>query len=412
MLLSNQKFTDMHPLGDKQGLCTGCAACAAACAEDSIVMVANSEGFYHPQIDFARCSHCGLCRQSCPVNQKVSPREQSPDACEGVFPRVFAAWHLDETICRESSSGGVFSALAHIFIAQKGVVVGAAFDERLVVRHILVDKDSELHRLRGSKYVQSEIGPDIYRSIREVLQTGRLVLFSGTPCQVAGLYAFLGKDYQNLCTGDIVCHGVPSPKVFYAYKIMMERRCGAKAKRVEFRRKDFGWKRFSVSISFDNGPEYLRVFKEDPFMLTFLRNISLRPSCHSCLFSCLPRVADITLGDFWGVGKHHPEWDNDRGTSLVLVNTEVGSKAFDACRNLLVVHQAELKEAIRANPCICGSVLAGELRGEFFNDLDSLSFEEVKKKYLSLPSYWLTVHGKVRGKFISVVNRLRQIFSN
>lgn len=293
-----------HLLGNKKEVCTGCAVCAATCASESITMQPDSEGFLHPAIDPATCTDCNLCRQSCPVSTDTTETDRYSGTYKLPAPNVFAAWQMNETTRRESSSGGVFSALAENILAKGGIVVGASFDDQFGVRHILVDAVTELHRLRGSKYVQSEISPDIYRKIHQVLKADRLVLFSGTPCQVAGVNAFLGKDYQNLFTCDIVCHGVPSPKVFASYKTVMERRHGAKATRIAFRRKDCGWKRFSVSLSFDNDTEYLRVFNIDPFMLGFLRNICLRPSCHSCCFSRLPRVADITLGDFWALASH------------------------------------------------------------------------------------------------------------
>jgi coenzyme F420-reducing hydrogenase beta subunit len=399
----------MNPLGVKQGTCTGCAACVAICPSDSITMQADVEGFQQPEINLPTCTDCDVCRQTCPVNQKAPSIEQNTEAGGEVFPKVFAAWHLNENIRRESSSGGIFTALAENILTKGGIVAGAAFDNKLEVRHILVDAVTALYRLRGSKYVQSEISPDIYRNIREVLKLDRLVLFSGTPCQVAGLYAFLGKDYQNLFTCDIVCHGVPSPKVFASYKTIMERQYGGKAKRIAFRRKDCGWKRFSVSMSFDNDTEYLRVFNADPFMLGFLRNICLRSSCHSCRFSRLPRVADITLGDFWGVGHYHPEWDDDSGTSLILVNTKKGSKAFDACRDVLVVHEADLNEAIRSNPCICGPVPAGVHRGEFFNDLNQIPFEIIIKKYMSLPPQIWRIAGSVKNRVYFGARKLIKI---
>jgi coenzyme F420-reducing hydrogenase beta subunit len=325
-------------------------------------------------------------------------------------PKVFAAWQLNETIRRESSSGGVFTALAESFLVKGGVVVGAAFDDQLVVRHILIEKVSEIHRLRGSKYVQSEVSPVLYRRIRNVLRAGCHVLFSGTPCQVTGLYAFLAKKYDNLCTCDLVCYGVPSPKVFDVYKTMLEHVYGAKGRSFAFRRKDCGWKRPSVSMSFDNQREYRCASSADPFMRGFFKNIYLRHTCHACRFSCLPRIADISLGDFWGVGDRHPEWDDDRGTSLILIQTEKGGKVLDACRNALVVHEAELKEAIRSNPYICSSVSEGKYRAAFFRDLDRRPFDKIITAYTSPQLCWRVVE-KIQLKVFPFIHKLRNAFS-
>jgi len=358
--------------------CCGCHACRTACPIGCIEMVADSEGFLYPQVNEQLCTDCGICKKVCPM--LLTPRQGEP-------PAAFAAWNRDAAVRAESSSGGVFSALMRQMLQQGGVVFGAGFDATMTLRHQSAQNEAEGRKFRGSKYLQSIIG-DSYQEVKTYLQQGRRVLFSGTPCQVAGLYAYLGKDDNNLLTCDLVCHGVPSPKVFAAYQAALERRRGAKVRRIAFRRKDCGWKRFSVALSFDNATEYRQVLTDDPFMLGFLRDTYLRPSCHACRFSRLPRVADISLGDFWGVGDHHPEWDDDQGTSLILVQTEKGQKAFDACRTALVVHKADLGVAIRSNPCICGSVPPGKNRSAFFNDLDRLPFEEVMKKYMSPPSPW------------------------
>lgn len=369
-------------------------------------MQPDTEGFLHPQIDPNTCTNCDLCRLICPANaDTTTPRRyDGPDKLPA--PKVFAAWQLDESIRRDSSSGGVFTALAENILSKGGIVAGAAFDDQLVVRNILVETQKELHRLRGSKYVQSEISPDLYWRLRELLKAGRPVLFTGTPCQVAGLHAFLGKDYQNLCTCDLVCHGVPSPKVFADYRAMMECQYGARPKRIAFRRKNCGWKRYSVSLSFDNDTEYRRVFNDDPFMTGFLQNTYLRPCCHTCTFSRLPRVADVTLGDFWGIGDHHPEWDDDKGTSLILVNTEAGSGAFNTCKDSLIVHDADLKDAIRSNPCICNQVPAGERRTAFFNDLDRLPFDKVLAKHTSVPPLWRRVAGKIQRLALALIQKV------
>lgn len=369
--------------------CCGCHACSTACPLGCIDMVADLEGFLYPQINDSICVDCGICEKVCPM---LIPPPQG-----GEPPTAFAAWHRDATIRAESSSGGVFSALMRLSLELDGVVVGAAFDGDLTLRHQSAQNEIESYKFRGSKYLQSVIG-DVYREVKDFLQQGRFVLFSGTPCQVAGLYSYLGEYDDNLLTCDLACHGVPSPKVFAAYKENLEHCHAAKVERIAFRRKDYGWKRFSVAMSFDNATEYRQDLTEDPFMLGFLRNTYLRPSCHCCHFSRLPRVADISLADFWGVGYHHPQWDDDKGTSLVLIQSEKGQQIFDTISDELVVHEADLDEAIRFNPCICGSVPPGENRQAFFRDLDLIPFEQMVRKYMATPS--------LCRKFIGIMRRL------
>lgn len=358
--------------------CCGCGACAAACNMKCIAMIQDTEGFLYPLTDENCCIECGACKKVCPM--LLIPHQGQP-------PAAFAAWNRDAAVRAESSSGGIFSALMQRTLQQGGIVIGAAFDSTMTLRHQSAQDEAESHKFRGSKYLQSIIG-DVYREVQEHLKQNRHVLFSGTPCQIAGLYTFLGSDHNKLLTCDLVCHGVPSPKVFTAYKENLERRHNAKVRKIDFRSKDSGWKRFSVSLSFDNDTEYRRVVTDDPFMFGYLRDTYLRPSCHTCRFSRIPRVADITLGDFWGVGDHHPEWDDDRGTSLILVQTAKGLDAFAAIRDALVVHDADLDLAIRSNPCICTSVSPKPNRAAFFCDLERIPFERVIKKYMSPPTLW------------------------
>ena len=359
-------------------VCCGCHACLTICPLDCIEMVADSEGFLYPQRSEQLCTDCGICETVCTMLH--TPRQ-------GESPRAFAAWNREEAIRSESSSGGVFSALMRLTLQQNGVVFGAAFNESMTLSHQVAQNEAEGRKFRGSKYLQSVIGTAFFEA-KEYLRQGRRVLFSGTPCQIAGLNAYLGKNDDNLLTCDLICHGVPSPKIFAAYQAALERRHGGKVQEVSFRNKTHGWNLFSMSLSFDNGATYRKILTEDSFMLGFLRNIYLRPSCHACCFSRLPRMADISLGDFWGVADHHPEWDDDCGTSLILVQTEKGQAALDACRDSLVVHEADLAVAIRSNPCICGSVAASKNRADFFIDLDRLPFEKVMRKYMLPPSCW------------------------
>lgn len=386
---------------DRKEDCCGCHACFTACPSDCIDMAADNEGFFYPIVDQQLCTDCGVCENVCPMTIK---------SCQGEPPMAFAAWNRDGTVRGDSSSGGVFNAIMQHVLNQSGVIIGAAFDNTMTLRHQSAQTEVDCLKFRGSKYLQSAIG-EAYHEAKVHLKQGRRVLFSGTPCQIAGLYTFLGKDDDNLLTCDLVCHGVPSPKVFARYQAVLERQHGRKIRKINFRRKDFGWKKFSVAISFDNDTEYCRVFASDPFMFGFLQNTYLRPSCHACGFSRLPRVADITLGDFWGVGGHHPQWDDDRGTSLILVQTKKGKKAFDSCRDALVVYDADLSVAVRSNPCICGSVPPGKNRAVFFDELDRLPFEEMMKKYMSPPSFWRRLMRDMQTGVHLITHKLSRVLS-
>ncbi|HPD57731.1 MAG TPA: Coenzyme F420 hydrogenase/dehydrogenase, beta subunit C-terminal domain [Smithellaceae bacterium] len=377
-----------HPLNQNYEACTGCLACVASCPNNAIDVNTNTEGFIYPRINNLLCNDCGLCQDTCPVYLNIKSTTKIKKLDEEKILDVYAAWHLDDKIRKDSSSGGVFSALAEEVIKMGGVVVGAAFDEHQKLYHVLIERRDDLEILRGSKYLQSEIRPELYIKIREVLEQKRTLLFSGTPCQVAGLNSLLCKAYENLICCDVACHGVPSPKVFDAYKIMLEKQYKANVRRIAFRRKNFGWKRYSVLVSFENNTEYRSVYNEDPFMLGFLRNLYLRPSCYVCQFACIDRPGDITFADFWGVGEKYPEYDkDDKGTSLILVNSAQGNWWFNQIRKSLFVGIANIDTAVKGNPILSQPSVRPLARDTFFRDLGQISFEEVIRKYqLYVPS--------------------------
>lgn len=371
--------------------CCGCHACCSACPANCLQMVADVEGFLYPETNKSQCHDCGRCKSVCPM-LAAKPHGERPPA--------FAVWNLDKSVRNQSSSGGVFTALMQHVFQNCGLVLGAAFDDSLTLRHQMASCEEDGAKFRGSKYLQSIIG-DSYSTVQKLLQNGKKVLFSGTPCQVAGLYSFLGGDSENLLTVDLVCHGVPSGKVFAAYKAFVERQHNSKARGVSFRAKNSGWKQYSIEMSFEDESKYSRKITADPFMVGFLKNLYLRPSCHACRFSRFPRIADISLGDFWGVAKHYPEWDDDSGTSLVLTQTDKGMKALEACKGVLATHQADLSIAIKSNPCISGSAKSHKKRIPFFSDLDSLPFERLVKKYMSPPSL-----------FVRIINKIKKVVKN
>lgn len=367
-------------ISEKQNCC-GCKACYNICPQKCIEMPLDNEGFWYPKVDEDKCLHCGLCEKVCPeIN--ISSNDKSKDK-----PMCFAAWSNDNDIRRESSSGGVFTSIAQWILSNDGVVFGAGYDSNLNVLHKDIYTMEGLKDLRGSKYVQSDI-KDIYIKTKKHLVSGKKVLFSGTPCQIAGLYNFLQEEYDELYTCDLVCHGVPSPKIFEGYKNHMEQKYNSSIQRIAFRDKNYGWKLFSVSLQFGNDAVYRKNLEEDVYMQGFLKNYYLRPSCYKCTYAKLPRVSDITLADFWGVAGKYPELDDDNGTSLLLVNTEKGKKMIDSCENSIFKQECDLDYAILNNPCIVKSANEPRLRKNFFKDFNTKDFNYAIKKYMG-PLSWV-----------------------
>lgn len=307
--------------------CCGCHACVSVCAHRAITMQSDVEGFLYPVVDRDLCTNCGLCEQACPVINQTSSRKPL---------KVYAAKSNDEELRRQSSSGGIFTLLAEAVIHEGGVVFGARFDGQWNVVHSWTDTPDGLVAFRGSKYVQSVIG-NTYNEAKEFLRQGRKVLFTGTPCQIAGLKKFLRKDYDNLLTVDIICHGVPSPLVWQNY--IDEMRTKGDIVDVSFRDKTYGWAQYGFSLSYvspaANASESLErhtsLFprSENIFMRGFLADLYLRPSCHACPSRSGKSCSDITLGDFWGVKSVHPVMNDDKGCSAVLIHSTKGQMVYD-----------------------------------------------------------------------------------
>lgn len=356
----------------KKSKCSGCHACVNICPKKCISMKSDSEGFLYPVVDKSKCIKCGLCKKAC-HNLNKQKSTNSPDA--------YACFNLDEKVRLSSSSGGMFTLLAEEIIGQGGVVFGAVFDDDLAVKHDFVDKKEDIYKLRGSKYVQSIIG-DTYKRAKEILQTGRLVLFTGTPCQIEGLLMYLGKDYDNLYTQDIICHGVPSPKVWEIYLRHQQtlHKCRIdNTSYPSFRSKDLGWLNFSLKIQFENKEEYNESHGKDIFMNAFLKNLCLRPSCYNCNCKSIHKNSDITLADFWGVNLLIPDMFDDKGTSLVFVNTEKGRKLFDKTKENITYRKTDIKTAVRYNPLAYMPSYRPLKRTKFMKNIDSCDFTKLQK---------------------------------
>lgn len=350
--------------------CSGCGACAQKCPKHCIRLEENVEGFRYPIINKEQCINCGLCYKVCPFVKKESYR---------VPLLVLAARTKDERVLLESSSGGIFFLLSEYVINKGGVVFGATFDEHWEVHHSFTDTIEGIAKFQRSKYVQSVIG-DTYQKVKQFLKDGRTVLFSGTPCQIAGLNKFLKIKYDNLITVDFVCHGVPSPMVWrdYLNEVISINNLDypdtdsandqSKISNISFRDKTYGWKRFSLAIN--AGEEGRIILKEpldiNPYMKAFLNNIILRPSCFNCPFKRGSSGSDITIADFWGGGLFHPSYRDDKGISLIMPYTDIG---------LYVINQlsfdyelSSYRKALRCNSAIIKSHHKHPNRDIFFKN--------------------------------------------
>lgn len=346
--------------------CSGCHACANACPKECIKMISDDEGFWYPQLDMKKCIDCGLCEKVCPIIHKWQPDESR-------VTKAIAAINKIEEIRLKSSSGGMFTLIAELIINQGGIVFGAAFsDDFKSVHHISVDNIDDLDKLRGSKYVQSRIG-NTYKQVKEYLESGRKVLFTGTPCQIGGLYSYLKKPYSNLYTQDIICHGVPSPMVWEKYVEEREKEYSAKTKQIYFRNKKSGWKSYSISFNFVNNKEYMKVHREDSFMRAFLSDVCLRQSCSNCSFKNITRQSDLTLADFWGIQNVLPEMDDDKGTSIVLVHSEKGCELLEQIEQLVITKPVDIDCVIKYNPSVATSVSPNQLREKYMKRIKTES---------------------------------------
>lgn len=351
--------------------CCGCGACYSCCPQKCISLRVDNEGFLYPFVNEAECIDCNLCKKVCPMLQ--SRTNDTPNL------EVYIAYASDKDIRKNSSSGGMFSLFAEYVIRENGVVIGAAFDEQFTVHHVVVESIDDLSVLRGSKYMQSRI-ENTYQITKNFLESGRKVLFTGTPCQIEGLNYYLGNNYDNLITVDILCHGVSSPLVWKKYLSEQEKKYGANAQEIIFRHKKYGWKKYAVLLKFFNGNACLNIFSEDSYMRLFLSNICLRPSCHACPFKNLHRNSDISIGDCWGVQAHSPEMDDDLGTSVVLIHSLKGCNVFEYVSDRIVKKQINIDTVLPPTADSRKSVSAHRNREKFFKQLNQeKSIEQLLK---------------------------------
>lgn len=337
----------------KKEQCTGCCACYNICPKNCIAMCEDAEGFRYPVVDEKLCIHCDLCKKSCPAN--LLPNFKNPKA-------TYAAWSKDVQEQKTSTSGGVASTFARIVVDRGGVVFGAAYGSDLSVQHTGVCDHAGVDRLKGSKYIQSNIGNTL-KEVKKQLAAGKEVLFIGTPCQVGGLNNYIGKSAEGLTTVDLVCHGTPSHKVLKLYISALENKYGFTADAIGFRNA----KGYYLELFEKGKPVYSKQSLYDLYYIGFLRGLFPRPSCNSCTYAQEKRCSDITIGDFWGLGKTEPfAYDTSNGISLCMANTEKGADFLEKTHSVLNLEQRETAEAVAGNKQLRAPTPKHKERERFF----------------------------------------------
>lgn len=370
--------------------CCGCSACYAICPKQCISLSVDKEGFLYPVVNAEVCINCGLCEKVCPV---LHPKKKE------VQPDVFAVINTDEKIRLQSSSGGIFTLIAEKIIDEGGVVFGARFNENWEVVHDYTETKEGLSYFRGSKYVQSNLG-EAFNQAKSFLDAGRKVMFTGTPCQIAGLKNFLRKSYDNLLAVDVICHGVPSPTVWKGYlgqsvKNIYKNQPLSKGtlklkdviQNINFRSKENGWKNYHVAIEYKNGERESTPFYQNMYMNAFLSDFSLRPSCFACPAKLDNMQGDITLADCWGIDKLKPEIDDDKGCGLMLIHNPIIWKQYDEVSSI-VKYPLSLSDVVKYNPMITRSVNSPVNRTLFFDLLFRIG---LKKSYQYVTSSRLLI---------------------
>ncbi|PYG87798.1 coenzyme F420-reducing hydrogenase beta subunit [Ruminiclostridium sufflavum DSM 19573] len=385
--------------------CCGCSACSLACPVSAITMAEDSEGFLYPRVNNDKCINCSICIKKCCLSSSgLRFREAGASETQNNNSNCYAVKNNDEKLRRLSSSGGFFPALAKYIILENGFVAGAAYDDKSMVHHIIISSIEEIPLLQGSKYVASRLD-NIYERIKSLLEEKRLVLFTGTPCQIAGLLNYLGKKYESLITADLICHGTPSPVIYHDYLRFIENKYHDKIKSVTFRDKVNGWHTENITISM-NSNKYTYTWERDPFYTLFFKNYILRPSCYQCRFARHERISDITMADFWGIEKSKPHFDDNKGTSLVITNTQKGQELFDKIKAAFVFDNAAINDS--KQPMLKHPAVMPKNRPDFFKSYVNKGLVFCLKKYAD---YNLRAEIKYRIKkgIKKILNLLRNI---
>lgn len=364
--------------------CCGCNACGDICPKKCITYETDIEGFWYPVVNKDKCIDCGLCEKVCPVihSNEVKHNDYEKSIC-------YAAENKNIEVVFDSTSGGLFSALASAMYKEKGYVGGAIFNEDMSVRQYISADKNDLEKLRSSKYLQSSF-EGFYKQVKQLLEKDENVLICGSPCQMVALRTFLGKNFDNLIIVDYICRGINSPKVWRKYLDTFEERYGSPVVYAKAKSKEYGWHNLTQKVTLANGKSYFETGDTSLFTQGYLRTgVYCRPSCYDCKFKGFPRIADITLADFWGVEKIGEEFNKNLGTSLVMINSKKGEEYFEKIKTKLHIKQVAFDDAIKGNPSLVKSLNTPFVnRDSFFKDLDTNTFTKVADKYIKKPVSW------------------------
>ncbi|WP_461206043.1 Coenzyme F420 hydrogenase/dehydrogenase, beta subunit C-terminal domain [Clostridium sp. DL1XJH146] len=361
--------------------CCGCGACAQVCPKECIELVANETGFKYPKIDINRCTDCKLCIKTCPIATK---KENNND----IVPLCYAGVHRIEDVLMNSSSGGAFTAIVEAFHNNNNnyKIFGAAYDDNLIVEHRFVDNISDITIFRKSKYVQSDT-KNTFRQVKEFLEQGEMVMYTGTPCQIAGLKSFLKFDYENLLCIDLICTGIASPLFFGKNIQFLENRENKKILNCDMRNKikrDNSWIVMNTKIEFDDqtilSDKYSNMYKA-----CYGQRLGFRECCYSCNYAKLPRVSDITIADWWGGAKTLPDMEEDRGISLIMFNNPKWYELFEEINSRMNLIKVDIDEAIKQNPTLSKPNSKKNRNDKFWVDFKRRPVEKVLKKYSKPP---------------------------
>lgn len=351
--------------------CVGCKACGDICPRDAISFPVDREGFWYPSIDMSRCVGCNLCEKTCPVLGVNHSSQMSRKV-----PKTYKVYHKDKDIRYNSTSGALYYALAQCFVEKGEYIVGCVYNDDFTgAHHMITNTIDGLGQIMRSKYFQSDTTA-IFKEVKDHLLKGERILFCGTGCQVSALYGFIGKDYENLYTIELMCRGINSPLAFTSYMTELRERFRSDIQEVHFKNKSHGWTNLGTLIKFQNGKKYYRNRHNDPWVQGFIvGNLYIRPSCANCKYKTFPRVADITIGDFWGLDFSAEE--KKYGVSAALVNTEKGDRLIQMSEKNCIIEERRFEEALNGNPALLHSVKLNPKRKDFFERIKREPYSNV-----------------------------------
>ena len=383
--------------------CCGCNACGDICGKNAITFKTDNEGFWYPEVDMEKCVDCGLCEKVCPIiNVKELKKNDLPQSI------CYAAEHKNLEVVFDSTSGGLFSALADVMYKSGGYVGGAVFNEDFSVRQYISNDKKDLPRLRSSKYLQSHFD-GFYKQVRDLLKAGEKVLVCGSPCQMAALRAFLRKDYENLLIVDYICRGINSPKVWRKYLDSFEERYGSPVVYAKAKSKEYGWRNLTQKVILENGKAYYETKDQSNFTKGYLSTgVYCRPSCYECKFKGYPRISDITLADFWGIENVDNTLEKNLGTSLVMINSKKGETYFEQVKKRINYVSVPFNTIEAGNRSLHLSVDPPKVnREEFFKDLDLMNFQQIAEKYIASAKPGLM--SKIKSKIMGIMRNILYI---